>query len=93
LPPCRPLCHGDPHRRREAVRERSWRLVTTSTGEDEREDGDTEDAALSAPTDGETAAAADAMVNTNSPTENIRRRPNRSPSAAPVRSMQANERL
>ncbi len=36
------------------------------------------------------AAAADEIVKIPSPTENISRRPNRSPSAAPVRSKTAN---
>ena len=41
-------------------------------------------AAISASVLGASAAAADAAVNTASPATNIRRRPNRSPSAAPV---------
>ena len=36
------------------------------------------------------AAAAEAAVNRARPTQNMRRRPKRSPSAAPVRSRQAN---
>ena len=50
-------------------------------------------AAISAVTLGESAAAADAAVKRTSPSVNIRRRPNRSPSAAPVSRKQANERL
>ncbi len=42
---------------------------------------------------GETAAAADAAVNSNRPRAYMRRRPNRSPSAAPVNRKQANARL
>lgn len=50
-------------------------------------------AAISAPTVGETAAATDAAVKAPIPTVNIRRRPNLSPSAAPVSRKQANARL
>jgi hypothetical protein len=50
-------------------------------------------AAISAPTDGEIGAATDATVKMDTPTLNMRRRPKRSPSAAPVRSKQANARL
>ena len=50
-------------------------------------------AAISAPTLGATRDRAEAAVNTPMPTVNIRRRPNRSPSAAPVSSRHANERL
>ena len=46
-------------------------------------------AASSAPIDGASAAAADASVKIASPIANIRRRPKRSPSAAPVRSSTA----
>jgi hypothetical protein len=46
-------------------------------------------AAISAPTLGDSAAAADAAVNSAIPAVNIRRRPKRSPSAAPVSSRQA----
>ena len=42
-------------------------------------------AAISAPEDGARAHAADAEVNSASPTVNIRRRPRRSPSTAPSR--------
>src|SRR5262249_61789228 len=38
-------------------------------------------------------ASSDAAMNTVTPTQNIFRRPNRSPRAAPVRSMQAKARL
>ena len=47
-------------------------------------------AAISASTPGASAAAADAPVKMASPTANIRRRPKRSPSAAPVSSSTAN---
>lgn len=50
-------------------------------------------AAISAPTVGASAAPADAAVKTARPTQNIRRRPNRSPSAAAVSSEQAKQRL
>ena len=46
-------------------------------------------AASSAPIDGASAAAAEASVKIVSPIVNMRRRPNRSPSAAPVRSSTA----
>jgi hypothetical protein len=49
--------------------------------------------AASAPTLGDTAEATDAAVNTPMPIVNIRRRPKRSPSAAPVSSRHANARL
>ncbi|GAA2775406.1 hypothetical protein GCM10020219_052360 [Nonomuraea dietziae] len=49
--------------------------------------------AMSMPMSGDSAHAADATVNTASPTANMRRRPNRSPSAAPVSSRTANVRL
>jgi hypothetical protein len=48
-------------------------------------------AAMSTPTVGESAAHADAAVNTARPMQNMRFRPNRSPSAAPVSSMQAKD--
>src|SRR6266571_1863322 len=44
---------------------------------------------MSAPAEGASAAAADETVKIARPTTNIRRRPNRSPSAAPVRSSTA----
>ena len=47
-------------------------------------------AATSQPIPGASAAAADPAVNTASPTVNSRRRPNRSPSVAPVSSSTAN---
>ena len=47
-------------------------------------------ATLSAVADGASAAAADASVKIPMPTANMRRRPSRSPSAAPVRSSTAN---
>ena len=50
-------------------------------------------AAISAPMLGASAAAADATVNSVRPTRNIRRRPKRSPSAAPVRSSTAKVRV
>jgi hypothetical protein len=49
--------------------------------------------AIRLPMSGDSAQATDAAVNTASPTTNIRRRPNRSPSAAPVSSSTANVRL
>src|SRR6266536_3494128 len=45
---------------------------------------------MSAPADGASAAAADETVKIASPTTNIRRRPKRSPRAAPVKSKTAN---
>ena len=50
-------------------------------------------AAISSPTPGASAAAADASVNTPRPMPNMRRRPKRSPSAAPVNSSTANVRV
>jgi hypothetical protein len=50
-------------------------------------------AATSIPAFGDSAAAADAPVKSSSPIVYMRRRPKRSPSAAPVRSKHANERL
>ena len=50
-------------------------------------------AAMRVPTSGERAAAAEAAVKMPMPTVNIRRRPKRSPSAAPVNSMHAKARL
>jgi len=50
-------------------------------------------AAMSAPTDGDSAAAADAAVKASRPMTNMRRRPKRSPRAAPVTSRHANARL
>jgi len=47
-------------------------------------------AAISASTDGASAAAAEASVKMPRPMTNSRRRPKRSPSAAPVRSRTAN---
>ena len=48
-------------------------------------------AAISTPTVGDSAAHADAAVNTAIPMQNMRRLPNRSPSAAPASSQQAND--
>ena len=50
-------------------------------------------AMLSTSTFGASAAATEAEVKMPTPTANIRRRPNRSPSAAPVRSRTANVRV
>ena len=50
-------------------------------------------AAISASTLGASADAADAAVKTPSPMQNMRRRPKRSPSAAPVSRNVANARL
>jgi hypothetical protein len=50
-------------------------------------------AAMRVPTLGATAAAAEAAVKTARPRQNMRLRPNRSPSAAPVSSRQAKDRL
>ena len=50
-------------------------------------------AATRAPALGASAAAAEAAVKTNRPTANMRRRPKRSPSAAPVSSRHAKDRL
>jgi hypothetical protein len=50
-------------------------------------------AATSTPIDGASAAAAEASVKIPRPIPNIRRRPKRSPSAAPVRSRTANVRV
>jgi hypothetical protein len=48
---------------------------------------------MSTPTVGARAEPAEAAVKTASPVQNMRRRPKRSPSAAPVSSEQANARL
>jgi len=53
----------------------------------------TDRAAISVPVPGASAHAADASENTDNPTTNTRRRPNRSPSAAPVISRTAKLRL
>ena len=50
-------------------------------------------APTSAPALEESAAAADATVNTSNPMLNIRRLPKRSPSAAPVRRRHAKDKL
>ncbi len=50
-------------------------------------------AAINAPADGASAAAAEARVKMASPTASIRRRPKRSPSAAPVRRKTAKVRV
>ena len=50
-------------------------------------------AAISAPAEGASAAAADEAVKMKSPTASIRRRPKRSPRAAPVSSSTANVRV
>ena len=50
-------------------------------------------AAMSAPIDGASAAAADPAVKMAMPIRNMRLRPNRSPSAAPIRSSTAKVRV
>jgi hypothetical protein len=50
-------------------------------------------AAISAPALADSAQAAEATTNSANPAANMRRRPNRSPSAAPVSSSTANVRL
>ena len=50
-------------------------------------------AAISQPTDGASAHAAEAIAKKRMPAANMRRRPSRSPSAAAVISSTANERL